>query len=51
MIALASIDTDQSHLGNKVQMEITIEAIRLKVGATVVKTPFFNPPRKTAVPV
>jgi aminomethyltransferase len=51
MIALASIDTDQSHLGNKVQMEITIEAIRLKVGATVVRTPFFNPPRKTAVPV
>jgi aminomethyltransferase len=51
MIALASIDTDQSHLGNKVQMEITIEAIRLKVGATVVKTPFFNPARKTAVPV
>src|SRR3954447_12766940 len=51
MIALPSIDKDQAHLGNKVQMEITIEAIRLKVGATVVKTPFFNPARKTAVPV
>jgi hypothetical protein len=32
-------------------MEITIEGIRLKVGTTVVKTPFFSPARKTAVPV
>jgi aminomethyltransferase len=51
MIALASVDTEHSEPGTTVQMEITIEAIRLKVGATVVKTPFFNPPRKTAVPV
>jgi hypothetical protein len=32
-------------------MELTIEARRLKTTATVVKLPFFNPPRKTAVPV
>ena len=51
MIALASLDTDQARLGNKVQMEITIEAMRMKVGATVVKTPFLSPERKTAVPV
>jgi aminomethyltransferase len=51
MIALASVDNDQARLGNKLQMEITIEAMRLKVGATVVKTPFFSPARKTAVPV
>jgi aminomethyltransferase len=51
MIALASVDTDHSKPGTKLQMEITIEAIRLKVGATVVKTPFFNPSRKTCVPV
>jgi glycine cleavage system T protein (aminomethyltransferase) len=51
MIALASVDTEHSRPGTTVQMEITIEAIRLKVGATVVKTPFFNPARKTAVPV
>ena len=51
MIALASVETDQARLGNKVQMEITIEAMRLKVGATLVKTPFFSPERKTAVPV
>ncbi len=51
MIALASVDTEHSRLGNHVQMEITIEGIRLKVGATITKTPFFSPTRKTAVPV
>jgi aminomethyltransferase len=51
MIALGSLQTEHSQPGTKVEMEITIEAIRLKVGATVVKTPFFSPPRKTAVPV
>ena len=51
MIALASLETAHSRIGTQVQMEITIEAIRLKVGATVVKTPFFSPERKTAVPV
>ena len=51
MIALATVDTEHAKPGTELQMEITIEAIRLKVGATVVKTPFFNPPRKTAVPV
>jgi hypothetical protein len=33
------------------QMEITVEAVRQKATATVVKLPFFNPARKTAVPV
>ena len=51
MIALGSLQTDYSKAGTRVEMEITIEAIRLRVGAKVVKTPFFNPPRKTAVPV
>jgi hypothetical protein len=32
-------------------MELTIEAKRLKTAATAVKLPFFNPARKTAVPV
>jgi hypothetical protein len=32
-------------------MEITIEAVRQKVTAKVVKIPFFNPARKTMVPV
>jgi aminomethyltransferase len=51
MIALASIETSHSKLGARLQMEITIEAIRQKVTAKIVKTPFFNPSRKTAVPV
>jgi aminomethyltransferase len=51
MIALGSIETEHSRTGSQVQMEITIEGIRLKVGATVVKMPFFSPPRKTAVPI
>ncbi len=51
MIALASIETDHAQLGAKVQMEITIEAIRHKVTARIVKIPFFNPARKTATPV
>src|SRR6266705_2827058 len=51
MIALASIETAQSQLGNKLQMEITIEAMRQNVTAKVVKLPFFSPARKTAVPV
>ena len=51
MIALASIDTAHSKPGTKLQVEITIEAMRQKVTATVVKLPFFNPERKTAVPV
>jgi glycine cleavage system aminomethyltransferase T len=51
MIALASVDTAHSRLGTKLQMEITIEAVRQKITARVVKLPFFQPARKQAVPV
>jgi aminomethyltransferase len=51
MIALASIETSHAKLGTRLQMEITIEAIRQRVTAKIVKMPFFNPARKTAVPV
>jgi aminomethyltransferase len=51
MIALGSVETEHSQIGTKLQLEITIEAIHQKVTARVVKLPFFNPPRKTAVPV
>jgi aminomethyltransferase len=51
MIALASVETAHSQLGNKLQMEITIEAMRQNVTAKVGKLPFFSPARKTAVPV
>jgi aminomethyltransferase len=51
LIALASIETAHSKIGNKVQIEITVESMRQKVTAKIVKIPFFNPERKTAVPV
>jgi aminomethyltransferase len=51
MIALASVDTAHSQIGSKLQMEITIEAMRQQVTAKIVKMPFFNPERKTATPV
>jgi aminomethyltransferase len=51
LIALASIETAHSQTGTKLHMEITVEAVRQKAAAAVVKIPFFNPPRKKAVPV
>ena len=51
MIALASVETAHSRPGTELQMEITIEAVRQKVAATVVKLPFFSPERKTKAPV
>lgn len=50
MIALATIKRECSQPGTKVQFEITVEAVRHRVGARVVKTPFFNPKRKTTTP-
>ena len=51
MIALASVETQHSKPGTQLQMEITIEAIRLKTNVKIAALPFFNPPRKTATPV
>ena len=51
MIALACVDRAHSANGNTLSMEMTVEAVRHKVSATIVPLPFFNPPRKTAVPV
>jgi glycine cleavage system aminomethyltransferase T len=48
MIALATIDRPHYAEGTAFQIEMTVEAVRHRVGATVVKTPFFNPPRKMA---
>jgi aminomethyltransferase len=51
MIALACVDSAYSANGNTLSLEMTVEAVRHKVSATIVPLPFFNPPRKTAVPV
>ena len=50
MIALASVDRPHYAEGADLQFEMTVEAVRHRVGAKVVKTPFFNPPRKMATP-
>jgi aminomethyltransferase len=50
MIALATIDRPHYAEGTALQIEMTVEAVRHTVAATVVKTPFFNPPRKMATP-
>ena len=51
MIALATVKREFTRPGTRLQFEITVEAVRHNVRATVVKTPFFNPKRKTATPV
>ena len=50
MIALATIDAPHFAEGTVLQVEMTVEAVRHHVRAAVVKTPFFNPARKTATP-
>jgi aminomethyltransferase len=47
LIALATVDAPHYAVGTPLQFEITVEAVRYKVKATVVKTPFFDPKRKT----
>jgi aminomethyltransferase len=49
LIALATVDAPHCAIGTRLDMEITIEAVRHKGPATVVPTPFFNPPRKTSL--
>jgi aminomethyltransferase len=51
MIALASVASGHAAPGTKLEIELTVEAVRHTAGATVVALPFFNPPRKMATPV
>ena len=48
MIALATVAAPHTAPGTELECEVTVEAVRHRVPATVVKTPFFNPSRKTA---
>ena len=50
LIAIACIDSARAAEGTRLRFEISVEGIRHFVGATVVRTPFFNPARKTATP-
>lgn len=49
-IGLATVDAPHYAVGTKLEIEVTVEAVRHRAPAAVVKTPFFNPPRKTATP-
>jgi aminomethyltransferase len=51
MIALACVNRENSATGSTLNIEMTVEAVRHTVSAKVVALPFFNPARKTAVPV
>ncbi len=51
LIALASVRPQNAEPGTKLHMEMTVEAVRYKVAATVRQLPFFNPARKTKTPV
>ena len=50
MIALATVDRPYYAEGTDLQIEMTVEAVRHRVGAKVGKTPFFNPSRKMDTP-
>jgi aminomethyltransferase len=51
MIALATLESEFARPGSRVEIEITVEAVRHRVAAIVTKTPFYNPKHKTATPV
>jgi aminomethyltransferase len=50
LIALATVSWPDTRPGTALEMEMTVEAVRHRVHAAVVKTPFFNPARKMETP-
>jgi glycine cleavage system T protein (aminomethyltransferase) len=48
-IALATVEKALSEPGTRLKMEVLIDYKRQQTGVTVVKTPFFDPPRKRAL--
>jgi aminomethyltransferase len=48
LIALATVAAPCFAENTSLECEVTVEAVRHRVPATVVKTPFFNPSRKTS---
>jgi glycine cleavage system aminomethyltransferase T len=45
-LALASVRTPHHAPGTRLQVEVTVEYERHRVGAVVENTPFYNPERK-----
>ena len=48
-IALATVEKEFIQPGTRLDLEVTVEHKRKTAEATVVKLPFFDPPRKRAV--
>jgi aminomethyltransferase len=48
-IALATVEKDFISPGNRLELEVSVDYKRKTTGVTVVKLPFFDPPRKRAV--
>jgi aminomethyltransferase len=48
-IALATVEQDSVKLGTPLEIEVTVNHQRKTAGATVVKLPFYDPPRKRAL--
>jgi glycine cleavage system aminomethyltransferase T len=48
MIALATLASDQAQPETRLEMELTVNHERKRVGVTVKPLPFFDPPRKRA---
>ena len=51
LLALATVTSDFARPGSKIEIEMTVEAVRHRVSAQVATTPFYNPKQKTATPV
>ena len=47
-IAIGTIETQYAEYGKAVELEFTVEHVRQKAEAVIVKPPFFDPPRKRA---
>jgi len=51
LIALAIVETRHAKPGTKLQIELTVEAVRQRATAIVRELPFYNPARKTSLPI
>jgi aminomethyltransferase len=47
-IGIASLESRYAQLGKSVEIEITVEYVRRRAKATIVRLPFFDPPGKKA---
>ena len=49
-LALATVNSPHGRIGEELRIEVTVEYVRHRVKATVLKKPFYDPPRKRSLP-